>query len=120
MRPGLSLSAAVATLLILTIGSVGTAAGQAGTEESYWGEHTLNGFARAWPALAIAVLAAPMVGAMLGVFELGASSMLFLLAAIAFIAYHFYWQPRAADTPQQVPRSHNPGHQFVPWWLVGS
>ena len=118
MRPRL-LTAAVATLLIVTIGSVGTAAGQSAVEESYWGEHTLNSFARAWPALAIAVLTAPMVGAMLGVFELDTSSTLFLLAAIAFIAYHFYWQPHA-NTPQQVPRSHSPDHQFVPWWLVGS
>jgi len=112
------LTAAVAVLLIVTIGSVGTAAGQSVPEESYWGEHTLNSFVRAWPALAIAVLTAPIVGAMLGVYELDASTMLFLLAAIAFIAYHFYWQPHA-DTPQQAPRSHSPGHQFVPWWQIG-
>lgn len=86
--------AVVALLLIVCLGIPGTAAGQT-DDESYWGEHTLNGFVRVWPAVVIALLAAPLVAAMLGIFELDATSALVLLAAIAFMTFHYYLQPHA-------------------------
>ncbi|HKX16951.1 MAG TPA: hypothetical protein VJT33_02940 [bacterium] len=87
-------AAVVALVLIVCLGIPGTATGQT-DDESYWGEHTLNGFVRVWPAVVIAVLAAPLVAAVLGIFELDATSALVLLAAIAFMTFHYYLQPRA-------------------------
>ena len=40
---------------------------------------------------------------MLGVFELDATSALFLVAAIAYLAFHFYWQPRAEKSRPRGP-----------------
>lgn len=112
MRPRPPFAAVVAVVLIVCLGIPGTAAGQAGTDESYWGEHTLNGFVRAWPAVAIVVLAAPLAAAMLGVLELDATTALFLLAAIAFLTFHFYWQPHAGK-PRPAARLHDatPNHE---------
>lgn len=95
-------AAVVALVLIVCLGVPGTAMGQT-DDESYWGEHTLNGFVRVWPAVVIALLAAPLVGAMLGIFELGATSVLVLLAAIAFMTFHYYLQPHAG-TPRPAAR----------------
>lgn len=39
------------------------------------------------------MLAGLLVGGMLVFYELDAASVLFLLAGIAFLAYHFYWHP---------------------------
>ena len=87
-------AAVVALVLIMCLAIPGTATGQT-DDESYWGEHTLNGFVRVWPAVVIALLAAPLVAAILGILELDATSALVLLAAIAFMAFHYYLQPHA-------------------------
>ena len=98
-------AAVVALILIVCLGIPGTATGQT-DDESYWGEHTLNGFVRVWPAVVIAVLAAPLAAATLGFFELDATSALVLLAAIAFLTFHYYLQPRAGK-PRPTARSHD-------------
>jgi hypothetical protein len=89
------LTVAVAIVLAVMIGGIGIAAGQTVADESYWGEHTLNGFVGAWPAVAIGVLALLAAGALFGVYELNARSTVLLLATIAFLVYHFYLQPHA-------------------------
>jgi hypothetical protein len=93
MRPRTLLMAAIATLLIVSSLTARVAEGQTATGESYWGEHTLNGIFQTWPAVAIAVFAGFLAGGMLGLYELDTASVLFLLAGIAFLAYHFYWHP---------------------------
>jgi hypothetical protein len=84
---------AIATLLIVSILGVGIAEAQLDTGESYWGEHMMNGIFHLWPAVAIAILTWLLAGGVFGLYELDAASMLFLLAASAFLAYHFYWHP---------------------------
>jgi hypothetical protein len=83
----------IAILLVVGILGVGIAEAQLDTGESYWGEHMINGIFNLWPAAAIAIFTAFLTGGVFGLYELDAATMLFLLAASAFLAYHFYWQP---------------------------
>jgi type IV secretory pathway VirB2 component (pilin) len=87
------LMAAVATLLIVIVGTAHVAEGAPATGEAYWGEHILRGLIQTSPAVAIVVLAGLLLGGMLGFYELDAPSVLFLLAGIAFLAYRFYGHP---------------------------
>ncbi|GEM_PF-4709237 len=93
MRPVRTRLAVIATLVTVGVLTAGIAGAQPGTGESYWGEHTLNGILHTWPAVAIAVLAALVVGRLLGFYEMGAATTLLVLAAIAFLVYQFYWRP---------------------------
>jgi hypothetical protein len=83
----------IAILLIVSILGLGIAEAQLDNGESYWGEHMINGIFHLWPAVVIAILVGLLAGGMFGIYELDAATMLFLLAASAFLAYHFYWQP---------------------------
>ena len=83
----------IATLVIVSILGVSVAEAQLDNGESYWGENIMNGIFHLWPAVAIAILLGLLAGGVFGLYELDATSMLFLLAASAFLAYHFYWQP---------------------------
>lgn len=82
----------IATALTIVLGA-GIAEAQMNTGESYLGEQIMNAIFHLWPTVAIVVLTALVAGGVLGVYDLGRATMLFLLAAAAFLAYHFYWQP---------------------------
>jgi hypothetical protein len=82
----------VATLLVVGPLSTGATA-QMDTGESYWGEHMINAIANLWPAAAIAVFVAFTGGAVAGFYQLDRATIVFLLAASVYLAYHFYWQP---------------------------
>ena len=90
----------IAILLSVIILGVGIAEAQLDTGESYWGEHMMNGIFHLWPAVAIAILTGLLAGGVFGLYELDATSMLFLLAASAFLAYHFYWHPAHPSSVQ--------------------
>lgn len=92
----------IAILLVVSILGVGIAEAQLDTGESYWGEHIMNGIFHLWPAVVIVILTAFLTGGVFGLYELDAATMLFLLAASAFLAYHFYWQP-AHPASMQFP-----------------
>jgi hypothetical protein len=83
----------IATALIIIVMGAGIAEAQMDTGESYWGEHMIDGIVHLWPAVAIAILTGLVAGGMLGLYELDCASILLMLAASAFLAYHFYWQP---------------------------
>jgi uncharacterized membrane protein AbrB (regulator of aidB expression) len=90
----------IATLLLVSILGVGVAEAQLDTGESYWGEQMINGIFDLWPAVAIAILTGLLAGGVFGFYELDATTMLVLLAASAFLAYHFYWQPTHSASVQ--------------------
>lgn len=83
----------VATLLIVGNLGPGIATAQMDTGESYWGEHMINAIVNLWPAAAIAVSIAFTGGAVAGFYQLDRATIVFLLAASVYLAYHFYWQP---------------------------
>ncbi|HEV2357449.1 MAG TPA: hypothetical protein VGZ23_07560 [bacterium] len=87
---------AIAVLVAIVVGSVGTAGAQSAPEESYWGESTLNGIFHTWPAVAIAVLTAVVMGGMVGFYELDRTTIVVALGGIGFLVYRFYWQPAHA------------------------
>lgn len=84
---------AIAVLVAVVVGSAGTARAQSAPDESYWGENTINGIVHTWPAVAIAVLAAIVLGGMVGFYELDRTTVVLTLAAIGFLVYRFYWHP---------------------------
>ncbi len=94
----------IAALCIVGILSVGIAEAQQllDTGESYWGENILNGIFNLWPAVAIAIFTALLAGGVFGLYELGATSMLFLMAVSAILAYHFYWHPAHPVSVQSI------------------
>jgi len=83
----------VATLLVVGNLSTGIATAQMDTGESYWGEHMINAIGNLWPAAAIGVFVAFTAGAVTGFYQVDRATIVFLLAASAYLAYHFYWQP---------------------------
>ena len=90
----------IAPLLIVSILGIGVAEAQLDTGESYWGENMMNGIFHLWPAVAIAIFAGLLAGGVFGLYELDRATMLFLFAASAFLAYHFYWRPIHAASVQ--------------------
>lgn len=93
MRAGPLSVLVIATLLVVTVLGAGVAEAQMDTGESYWGEHMINAIVHLWPAVAIVLLAGLLAAGVFGLFEMDRATKLFLLAAAAFLAYHFYWQP---------------------------
>jgi hypothetical protein len=94
----------MAALLLATLGAQ-TAHAQLDTGEAYWGEHTVNAIFHLWPAATIAVLMVFVAGGLFGFYELDATTVLFLLGASAFLAYHYYWRP--VHLVSLVPAAHS-------------
>jgi hypothetical protein len=80
---------------LILVGMVGTdiAAAQMDTGESYLGERMINGMFNLWPAAAIVVFIGLIAGGVVGFYKLDRATAVLLLAASAFLAYHFYWLP---------------------------
>ena len=94
----------VATLLVVGNLSTGIVTAQMDTGESYWGEQMINAIANLWPAAAIGVFVAFTGGAVAGFYQLDRATIVFLLAASAYLAYHFYWQPAHQSSVSSVDK----------------
>ncbi len=86
---------AVVVAALVFVGSLGTgiASAQMDTGESYWGEHMINAIANLWPGVAIVLFLLFIAGAIAGFYVLDSSTIVLLLAASGYLAYHFYWLP---------------------------
>lgn len=99
-RPLIALAAA--TLTIVAILGAGIAEAQLDNGESYWGEHMVTAIFHIWPAVAIVVLMVFLAGGLVGFYELDRTTIVFLLAASAYLGYHFYWQPAHPGSAQSA------------------
>jgi len=93
---------AMVMLLIVSVLTAHVAEAQSPTDESYWGEHTLNGIVQTWSVVALVVFGGLLAGGILGLYELDTASLLFLLAGLALLGYHVYW--RHVHVGSSLPR----------------